>query len=182
MNAAASQLVISFAVVVCALVAAISDVKIRRIPNILTVSGMLSGLLLHFAVGGWRGMFSSGASLVVCGGIFLAVYVAGGMGAGDVKLIAAQGALLGLSSIVSLLVLTAIAGGIMALVYAGWHGRLRETVSNVIQVISHHRSHGLAPHPELNIHNAAMLRLPYALAIGVGSIATLALQASQRHL
>jgi prepilin peptidase CpaA len=182
MNQFVSRLIISAAVIVCALVAAGFDVKTRRIPNVLCAGGMLAGLLVHLASGGWRSMFASCASLLLCGAVFLMVYVAGGMGAGDVKLIAAQGSLLGLSGVAPLLALTAIAGGVMALVYAGWRGRLRQTGMNVLQLVSHHASRGLEPHPEFNVLNMTTLRLPYALAIGVGSIATLALEASQRHL
>jgi len=182
MHAFVIQVVISATVVICSLVAAGLDAKTHRIPNVLTGGGMFAGLLLHWASGGWRGLFSSLASLLVCGAIFLMVYVAGGMGAGDVKLIAAQGSLLGLTSVAPLLVLTAIAGGFMALSYACWEGKLRQTGMNVLRLVAHHSAHGLKPHPQVNILNAATLRLPYALAIGVGSIATLALQASPRHL
>lgn len=68
---------------------------------------------------------------LLCGVIFLIFYLSGGMGAGDVKLIAAVGCIAGLSNSVYLLVLTALAGGVMGIGMALMRGRLRETLFNV---------------------------------------------------
>jgi hypothetical protein len=57
----------------------------------------------------------------------------------------------------------------MALGLILYRGRVKETVSNIGALAVHHRHEGLAPHPELNIANTQTLRLPYALAIAVGS-------------
>jgi prepilin peptidase CpaA len=103
-------------------------------------------------------------------------YVAGGMGAGDVKLIMAVGCIAGMSHIAYLLVLTAISGGVMAIVLALARGKFQETIMNVGELASHHRHQGLQPHPDLNLENAQTLRLPYALAIAGGSILTLYFQ------
>ena len=68
---------------------------------------------------------------LLCGVIFLIFYLSGGMGAGDVKLIAAVGCIAGLSNSVYLLVLTALANGVMGIGMALMRGRLRETLFNV---------------------------------------------------
>ena len=102
------------------------------------------------------------------------------MGAGDVKLIAAVGCIAGLSHIGYVLVLTALAGGVMALGLAAMRGRLKETLLNVGAIASHHGHAGLTPHPELNVLNSNTLRLPYALAIAAGSILTLYVQSVSR--
>ena len=102
------------------------------------------------------------------------------MGAGDVKLIAAEACLLGLPSAGSLLLYTALNGGVMALALAIQRGRLRQTLANVLVLTSHHTRSGLQPHPELNVLNANTLRLPYALAIASGCLLTLLLQSSSR--
>jgi prepilin peptidase CpaA len=99
------------------------------------------------------------------------------MGAGDVKLILAVGCIAGLSNIAYLLILTAISGGVMGMGLALLRGRLRQTLSNVATLTSHHTHQGLHPHPELNIANPQTLRLPYALAITGGSILTFYFQA-----
>ena len=160
----------------CALVASVFDVKSRRIPNFITFPAFLFGLALHLALGGWRQLLSALAAGVICGLVFLVFYIAGGMGAGDVKLIMAVGCIAGLSHVAYLLVLTAISGGVMAVIYAMMRGKLQQTIMNVGEIASHHRTEGLQPHPDLNLENAATLRLPYALAIAGGSILTLYFQ------
>jgi prepilin peptidase CpaA len=72
--------------------------------------------------------------------------------------------------------LTALAGGVMAVGLAVARGRLQETLANVGAIASHHTHEGLQPHPDLNLKNAATLRLPYALAIAGGSMLTLYFQ------
>jgi prepilin peptidase CpaA len=112
--------------------------------------------------------------------VFLIFYLAGGMGAGDVKLIAAVGCLCGLHDVPFLLALTGISGGVMAVCLALAHGRLKQTFLNVVALVSHHGSEGLTPHPELNVRNTSTLRLPYALAIFAGCALTFVLQGVQR--
>ena len=163
---------------VCALAGSVTDVKSRRVPNVITIPAFALGLLLHLAFGGWREMLSSLAAGMICGLVFLVFYLAGGMGAGDVKLITAVGCIAGMSHIATILILTAIAGGVMAIGLALVRGRLQSTLMNVIELITHHRQHGLQPHPDLNITNGQTLRLPYALAIAGGCILTLYFQAA----
>ena len=163
---------------VCAIVGSVFDVKSRRIPNAVTGPAILLGLLMHLVIGGWSQLFNSLAAGIICGMIFLVFYLAGGMGAGDVKLILAVGCIAGLSHIAYLLVLTAISGGVMAVCLALARGRMKQTVMNVLALVSHHTREGLQPHPELNLLNAQTLRLPYALAIAGGSILTLYFQAT----
>src|ERR1035437_3818442 len=149
----------------CALVGSVFDVKSRRIPNFVTMPAFLFSLALHLALGGWRQLLSSLAAGLICAAVFLVFYIAGGMGAGDVKLILAVGCIAGLSHVAYLLVLTALSGGVMALVLALACGRLQQTIMNVGELATHHSHEGLQPHPDLNLGNAAALRLPYALAI-----------------
>lgn len=162
---------------VCAVAGSVFDVKSRRVPNFITGPAFLLGLSMHAAHGGWRELLSSLAAGLICGFVFLVFYLAGGMGAGDVKLIVAVGCIAGLPHVPYLLVLTAISGGVMAVGLALVRGRLRQTVKNVAVLASHHKHLGLQPHAELNISNAQTLRLPYALAIASGTILTLYLQA-----
>ena len=86
------------------------------------------------------------------------------------------GCIAGLTHVPYLLVLTALCGGAMALGLAWSRGALRQTISNVGELAAHHGSEGLQPHPELNVSNAATLRLPYGLAIAGGCLLTLYFQ------
>jgi prepilin peptidase CpaA len=157
----------------CATVAALYDLRSRRIPNLITLPAIAFGLLLHLGLGGWGQMLSSAAAGMLCFVVFLIFYVAGGMGAGDVKLMAAMGCLFGLSMVGWLLIMTSLAGGVMALSMAIYRGRLSSTLGNVASIVVHHGTKGLAPHPELNLGNAQSLRLPYGLAILAGSALSL---------
>ena len=163
-----------------ALIGAVTDVRSRLIPNRLTGPASVAGLLLHLACGGWSECGWSMLALLVCGGVFLVFHLAGGMGAGDVKLIAAEGCLLGITNVGSLLVYTALCGGILGLFAAASRGKLRETLANVLVLTSHHAQHGLSPHPDLNVGNDTKLRLPYALAIAAGVFLTVVLSAISR--
>jgi len=174
------EFVYPIAASVCALVGAAFDVKSRRIPNKLTGPALLFGMVLHLSLDGWHGLLNCVAAGLICGGVFLVFYLAGGMGAGDVKLITAVGCLAGLTNTAYLLVLTALAGGVMAIGLALVRGRLRETLMNVGALASHHKNEGLTAHPELNVRNASTLRLPYGLAIAAGCTITLYLQGLPR--
>jgi prepilin peptidase CpaA len=133
---------------------------------------------MHLVLGGWMQLLSSLVAGTVCAAVFLIFYFAGGMGAGDVKLMLAVGCIAGLSNVGYLLVLTAITGGVMALTLALLRGKLKQTVMNVVALALHHTHEGLRPHPELNVSNTQTLRLPYALAIAGGTILTLYFQVS----
>lgn len=168
------------AATVVALIGAGTDIKSRRIPNYLTGPAILAGLLLHTALDGFHGLWTSLVAGLICGGIFLILYLAGGMGAGDVKLITAVGCLAGLSSTAYLLVLTSLVGGVMGVVFALMRGKLKQTLLNVCSLTAHHKAVGLEPHPDLNVLNADNLRLPYGVAIAAGSTITLYLLGIQR--
>jgi prepilin peptidase CpaA len=157
----------------CATLGAAFDIKSRRIPNLLTVSAFIVGIILHAGIDGGHGSLSALLGGLACGFVFLIFYLAGGMGAGDVKLITAVGCIAGLPHTVYLLVLTSLAGGAMAIVLAMMRGRLRETFSNVGVLAVHHAHRGLTPHEELNVQNSVTLRLPYGLAIAAGATLTL---------
>ncbi len=164
----------------CAAAGAVYDVARHRIPNVLTLPAIAFGLVLHFTLGGWGQLGASAAAGLICGVIFLVFYLSGGMGAGDVKLITAVGCIAGLPLVASLLILTSLAGGVMAVGFALYRRRLKETLVNVWALALHHQSAGIAPHPELNLGNPQTLRLPYGLAIAAGSALSLCLSIVQR--
>ena len=89
---------------VVVVVAAVMDLRSRRIPNWITVPGVALGLVLHLVEGGLYGALVCLAGAALGFGIFIAFYIAGGMGAGDVKLFSAVGALTGPSALVTIFV------------------------------------------------------------------------------
>ncbi|MGD0889151.1 MAG: A24 family peptidase [Acidobacteriaceae bacterium] len=157
----------------CAGIGSVTDVRERRIPNYVTGTAAVAGLMLHAIFGGWRGLGDSALAGVIAGGIFLIFYLAGGMGAGDVKLMAAVGCFAGLHELALVVISTAIAGGVFALAVSIYHGRLHETLRNVVNLLQHHGRQGLKAHPDLNLSNARTVRLPFALPIAAGCLYTL---------
>jgi prepilin peptidase CpaA len=118
---------------------------------------------------GWRSMAIAALAGVLGGGAFLLFYLAGGMGAGDVKLMTAVSCLAGLSYVAEILIATALMGGVFAIILAVSRHRLRETLANIGVLAVHHGTSGLQPHSEINVTNAEKLRLPYGIAIAAGT-------------
>src|SRR5947199_6666746 len=108
--------------------AAWSDLRTRRIPNSITVTGAAAGVFLHVFYYGASGALQSVAGAAFGLAIFLVFYIAGGMGAGDVKLFGAVGAFAGPRGMIIVFVVTALLGGIAALALVLWHGRLGATL------------------------------------------------------
>ena len=100
--------------------AIVDDLTRRRISNWIPVCAFASGLILQIAERGWRGAGSALLGTAAGAGIFLIFYLLGGMGGGDVKLMAGFGAVLGVPRLLEASLWTAGCGGIMAvLVLAG---------------------------------------------------------------
>ena len=151
----------------CSVLAAIFDIRERRIPNKLVGFVLPGGILLHLALEGPTQACWAGLAALIGGAAFMVFHLAGGMGAGDVKLMAALASVAGISDVKNLLIATVLTGAVFALALAAWRGALRRTLANVLVLVMHHRSHGLAVHPELNVSNTATLRLPYAVPMAV---------------
>jgi prepilin peptidase CpaA len=98
-------------------VALVTDLKSRRIPNQLTYGGALVGLLIQMISHGGEGALLSVLGWVVGISLLLVPYLLGGMGAGDVKLLGAIGAVMGAKFTMYTLIWTGLAGGIMAIGY-----------------------------------------------------------------
>jgi prepilin peptidase CpaA len=108
-----------------ALIAAVIDFRRFRVPNRLTFSLCLSGLVFHTAVGGFAGMQYSAVGIAVGFAVLLLFYIMGVMGAGDVKLLAAVGAWIGGTNTLYVFCVAGIATGIHSLVALAWQRRLR---------------------------------------------------------
>lgn len=176
MNEATTETGFLAAAVLCSGLAAIFDVRSRRIPNLLTGPTLLLALLAHIIFGGWSGL----GSALLAGGIGFAAtlvfFLMGGMGAGDVKLMAAAGSLLGLSSLAPAMLATALFGALSGIALALYRGRLREVAVNAVELVGHHRTAGLVPHPEINVRSQTGMRIPFAVPIALGCLTALALQ------
>jgi prepilin peptidase CpaA len=151
-------------------VATFTDLRSRRIPNWLVLPFMLAGI----CVSGWlHGLSGIGKSLsgLALGAVFLGILcLMGGMGMGDVKLCAAIGAWIGPMQLLFALVITSMAGGIMALCWAAAGGFLGELFEGAGDLVFGFAKRGLRPHPDLVLSNPLTRKMPYAPAIAVGTI------------
>lgn len=102
-----------------AVAAVVEDLSRRQISNWTSGGALLSGLILHLALKGWPGLWHSLLGAAIGFGVFLIFYLLGGMGGGDVKLMAGFGALLGDKRIMPAALMAAIMGGLMAAGYLG---------------------------------------------------------------
>ena len=105
--------------------------------------------------------------------VFLLPFALGGMGAGDVKLVAALGAWLGPMDTVWLGMYTALAGGVAALLLAVGRGYLRQALSNIYLLLMHWRISGIRPLHEVSLAGSRGPRLAYAVPVFGGLVATL---------
>lgn len=152
--------------------AALFDLRSRRIPNWLCMGILVVGLSMHLIAGGWRALLLAVASGIGAGTIFFLFFLVGGMGAGDVKLIAALAAMIGPKDTPPLLLFTALAGGLAAMVIAVSKGKLGESFCNTGKLMFHHAFKGMREHSELNLRNKNALSIPYAVPVAIGTFVT----------
>ncbi len=151
-------------VIVGATVAAIVDLRTRRIPNLLSGGLAALGLLLAGLQMTGTGLAAAAGGLLVGLLLMLPGHLLGRTGAGDVKLLAALGTLLGPSGAAVAFVYTLIAGGLLVVIVAAQRGRLETTVSRTATLV---RTGG-ANVAEIE-RPSADNRFAYAPAIAVGA-------------
>jgi prepilin peptidase CpaA len=150
-------------------VAAVIDVRTRRIPNLLTFGGALCAFVFFLIVGGLPALGHSLAGWGVGLALFMPIFLLGGMGAGDVKLLAAVGAWLGPAVILWCAFYTVMAGGVLALIVGAMTGYLGKAFRNLWSIFGFWRAIGVKPVPGLTVVDAAGPRLPYGVAIAAGT-------------
>ncbi len=162
------------------LAAGIYDVRFRKIPNWLNLSGIVLGLGLNILLFKGHGLTAAALGLICALAVYLPLYLIRGMGAGDVKLMAAVGAIAGPQNWIWIFVATALAGGIISLVVIAVKKRWSRTFSNLGVILPELLRFRLPSNsePRLDIRHADALRLPHAVSIAVGSLAFLSFAAS----
>ncbi len=125
------QLILYGGLMIILAICSVTDLTQRRIPNLLTLPTIAVALFIHSIIGGWDGLLFSLAGLALGFAALLFPYLLGGMGAGDVKLMAGVGAVLGAGNTLVALLFIAIAGGILALVLMVHRGIFKQTLSKI---------------------------------------------------
>lgn len=151
-----------------AIVIAYMDVRYRRIPNKLVLVTLVGGLALNTLFGGSHGLLLSLGGLALAFGLMFFLHVFGTMGAGDVKLFAAIGAVVGASLVLPTLLVVALTGGLLAVGKMVYARRVGATMFGVFQFF-----YGLLPGqtvPRFDIPEDRSYTLPYAVPICFGSL------------
>lgn len=151
-------------------IATFTDLRSRRIPNWLVLPFLAGGFVVSAVLGGWHGVGQSLAGFALGAVIFGVLAALGGMGMGDVKLCAAIGAWVGPSQLLLALVVTGLAGGVMALAWAVCGGFLAELLSGSGDLMLGWRKRGTLIHPQLVLSNPRARKMPYAPAIAIGTL------------
>ena len=168
-------LTLDLALLATVVIAAGTDLRSRKIPNRLTVPALGLALLIRGVMGFdplLAGLLAAGLTLILC----LPVFALGGLGGGDVKLLVAAGAFLGMDRLWGALAVTAIAGGVFALVTIIRRRRFQQTLWNMYTIVGRLRSRSAYSGWKsdsgegLNIRSAGALTQPYGVAIAIGAI------------
>jgi prepilin peptidase CpaA len=156
-----------------AVIIAYYDVRYRRIPNAFVLATLAGGLVINTMFGGLNGLYSSLGGCVFAFGLMLMLHVFGAMGAGDVKLFAAIGAVTGAQLVIPTFLVVILTGGLLALVSIIRAGVFVSTMHRVLQILV-----GFLPGwemPRFTVPTDRTHTIPYGVAITIGSIISTAL-------
>ncbi len=153
-------------------VSTFTDLRSRRIPNWLVLPFLAAGILVSFGPKSWQGVGILQSLAGIGLGLLLFGILAwmGGMGMGDVKLCAAIGAWVGPHQLFLALVITGIAGGLMAFVWALVGGFLGELFSGTGNLLFNWKKGEGHKRADLNLANPLARKMPYAPAIAIGTL------------
>jgi len=152
------------------IVAMMIDLRTARVPNWLTGGGVIAGFGVRTCLGGGAGLETALAGALLGGGILFIPFLVRGIGGGDVKLMAAVSAWLGMGHAVVFILATSIAGGLLALGYLALRRQTGEALSKMARTIRFHLAVGLRPFEPAEEQVGRSVHLPYTLAIASGAL------------
>ncbi len=144
------------------------DVCYRRIPNPFVLATLTTGIVINAAFGGLSGAVASVGGCLMAFALMFVLHVFGAMGAGDVKLFAAIGALTGAHLVLPTFLVVAVTGGVLGVFSMLRAGQLKSTMMRVLQILM-----GLLPGysiPRFPLPQDRRHTIPYGVAITFGSL------------
>ena len=150
--------------VLLSLIAAATDLRSRRIPNWLTVPGLVVGIAANTALSGWSGLKASLLGAAVGLALLLPFVLLRSLGAGDWKLAGALGAFTGPSILMDLLLGSVLVAGVMAMALVIYKGRTRATIRNIGHILVSLVTFRL-PGERVSLDNPESLKVPYGVAL-----------------
>ncbi|WP_042460926.1 A24 family peptidase [Neobacillus dielmonensis] len=164
-------MIINCILVLALFISLVTDIKKRKILNIITLPAILFGIVYNSTIFGFAGFLFSGKGFLVGLGLLIIPYLLGGIGAGDVKLMAAIGALMGTVFVFYSFIYSALIGGFIALLLViktrGFKDTMKSFYFNIVLFKSNFGSINLPDDKKGSIS------FPYGVAIFLGTISTL---------
>jgi prepilin peptidase CpaA len=154
-----------------ALVITYYDVRYRRIPNPFVLATLATGLVVNSLGDGLAGALASLGGCALAFALMFVLHVFGAMGAGDVKLFAAIGSVVGASLVLPTFFVVVLVGGVLGVVTMLRSGSVRTTLHNTLMLLV-----GLLPGwtmPRLTVPTDRRKTIPYGVAITFGSLLSL---------
>ena len=144
------------------------DVRYRRIPNAFVLAALIGGIAINGIFGGVSGLIASLGGCALAFALMFMLHIFGAMGAGDVKLFAAIGAVTGAHLVLPTFIVVVLTGGVLALVSIIRAGVVVSTMHRVLQILV-----GMLPGwemPRFAVPTDRTHTIPYGVAITIGSI------------
>jgi len=158
----------------------VSDVRHRRLPNVLTLGGLLVAIVMALGRGGVPAMADS-LMAAGCGFLFLVIpFLLRAAGAGDVKMLAAAAAFLGLHAVPFFLLATSFAGLLVAIVMIFMRQVTAARLKHAFRTLFDWRYDRKAGKAALPPKDDERARVPFGCAIAIGTWATLIMEVLQR--
>jgi prepilin peptidase CpaA len=165
--------VLAGAAIVTAALACSTDIRTRRIPNALTFGSAFLAIATRLLLDGPSGAGQGLAGWILGIVLLLPLFVLRGLGGGDIKLLGAFGAWVGAPLILWTGLYGVLAGGVLAVFVALWHGALRSTLANISLLLTQWRVGGVSPVEGLTLETSRSIRLAYAVPLSCGLMVAL---------
>ena len=156
--------------VLLAAIAGWTDLRSRRIPNWLTLPGVVLGLVLNATLNGWGGLKAGLLGVLVGFGLLLPFWLLRGLGTGDLKFAAALGAYSGPGRLVDVLIGSVFVAGAMAFVLVVYKRRFIQTMRNIGHILVSLVTFRL-PGYHVTLDNPDALTIPKGVALSLTVLA-----------
>jgi len=166
MNLTYKEIIIDSVLFLALIISLITDIKTRKILNIVTYPTILLGIALNTFFYHTAGLKFSLIGFAVGVVLFGIMFILGGLGMGDVKLMGAVGALKGGFFVLQSIVYIGIIGGILTIFFLIWKGTFAQTVKNMFYMISS----PFSKTSKEQVKKMPKIYLPYGPAIVIGIV------------
>jgi prepilin peptidase CpaA len=150
-------------------VAAAVDWRTRKIPNWLTVPGILAGITLRTVISGWPGAKASLEGVGLALALLLPLVLLRALGAGDWKLMGAVGAFMGPILFLFILFGSLLASGLMSVIQMIKTKRVKETLKNIVDLVRGFGVFGFRANPKISLDNPKLLKIPFGVAVAAST-------------